>query len=57
MTKEEREFKVAELLEEAKEQERFEHFIASIPTLRHRVKTGEAHLPLLNAMTKPVKHD
>jgi hypothetical protein len=51
MTEIEREFEIAELLEEAKEQERFEKFIESIPSMRDRVKTKEAHLPLLHILS------
>ena len=47
MTKAEREFKIAELLEEAKEYERFEKFYASIPSISCRMRTEESHLPLL----------
>ena len=47
MDKWEMEFKIAELLEEAKEQERFERFFASIPNLIARHKTHESHLPLI----------
>ena len=47
MDKWEMEFKMAELLEEAKEQERFERFFASIPNLIARHKTQESHLPLI----------
>ena len=41
------EFECAMLLEEAKEQERFEAFYSSIPKLIVRHKTLESHLPLI----------
>ena len=45
------EFKIAELLEESKEQERFDAFLKQIPSMRSRVKTEESHLPLLTRIT------
>lgn len=41
------EFECAMLLEEAKEQERFDAFYSSIPKLIVRHKTLESHLPLI----------
>lgn len=47
MDKWEREFKIAELLEEAKEYEKFERFYESLPVMKNRLRTEESHLPLI----------
>ena len=60
MDKWERDCLIAELTEEFKEQERFEHFYNSIPNLVKRHSTQESHLPLIyitSADVKTVKND
>ena len=47
MDKWEREFKIAELLEEAKEYEKLERFYESLPVMKNRLRTEESHLPLI----------
>lgn len=47
MNKWEREFKIAELIEESEEQRRFDEFYEKIPELVVRHKTQESHLPLI----------
>ena len=47
MDKSERDFLIAELIEEAKEQERFERFYESVPSISKRHGTLESHLPLI----------
>ena len=47
MNKWEREFKIAELIAESEEQQRFYEFYVKIPNVIIRYKTQESHLPLI----------
>lgn len=47
MNKWELEFKIAELIAESEEQQRFDEFYEKIPNLIIRHKTQESHLPLI----------
>lgn len=47
MNKWEREFKIAELIAESEEQQRFDEFYKKISKVIIRRKTQESHLPLL----------
>ena len=47
MNKWELELKIAEMLEEAKEEERFRDFCESLPLVAIRRRTEESHLPLM----------
>ena len=51
MDKFERDFLIAELIEEAKEQERFERFYEPVPSISKRHGTLESHLPLIFRIT------
>lgn len=47
MDKMEREIKIAELIAECEELERFEKFYESLPSMVMRHSTQESHLPLI----------
>lgn len=55
MNKWEKEFKIAELIAESEEQQRFYEFYAKIPNVIIIHKTQESHLPLIFVSSAEVR--